>query len=162
MNDILTKIQMLWDARSERDRIYLLVAVVFFIFFLIYAVIFAPLWHAVASAQRNLQAAQNTLLWMKQVAPLAQKKSGFKQLKRDPLLAALATEFNRSPLQQAKHEWQQLGMKQIQLSCQHVPYTVLMAWLFEMNQAYVFSIKQMKLDKTSEPGIINALVLIEV
>ena len=162
MNDILTKMQMLWDARSERDRMYLLVAAVFFTFFLIYAVIFAPLWHAVTSAQRNLQAAQNTLLWMKQVAPLAQKQSGFKQLKRDPLLAALATELNRSALQQAKHEWQQLGMKQIQLSCQHAPYTVLMALLFEMNQAYVFSIKQLKLDKTSEPGIINALVLIEV
>ena len=162
MNDILTKMQMFWDARNERERIYLLVAAVCFIFFLIYAVIFAPLWHAVARAQRNLDSAQNTLLWMKQVAPLAQKQHQFKQLKRDPLLAALATELNKSPLQPAKHEWQQLGMQQIQLSCQHVPYTVLMAWLFEMNQAYVFSIKQLKLEKTSDSGVINALVLIEV
>ena len=162
MNDILTKIQTFWDARSERERIYLQVSVVFLIFFLIYAVIFAPLWHAVASAQRNLNVAQNTLLWMKQVAPLAQKQREFKQLKRDPLLATLATELNKSELQQTKHEWQQLGLQQIQLSCQNVPYTALMAWWFKMNQAYVFSIKKLNLDKTSELGIVNATVLIEV
>ena len=151
-----------WRARNERERMLLLVAAVMVLMGLIYLMIILPLGHAVEEKKRELNAAQVTLQWMQQVAPLAKKQHELHPLSRVKLLGVLATELKKTPLEQVKHELQQVGMQQIQLSFKAVPYALLMTWLLKMNQAYVFSIKQLTIDKTSSLGVVNAMFVIEV
>ena len=151
-----------WDELSERDRKVLVVGGVVCFFYLFYALLYAPLAHAVDDSRAQIIEKQATLAWMKQVRPQAHHGKAAEVLDAAQLLTVLSNQLATTSFRHFKYQLQQAGPKEIQLTFDNVPYNASITWLSTVSQRYAFSIKQLNVERTDKSGVVKLMLVIEV
>ena len=140
---------------NERDRWTLGFGAAFCIVYLFYLLIYSPLTSAVQNKSQQLLEKKETLAWMQQVSKLEKTKKRPKKLTSSQLLTVLADQLNTSALKQFPYQLQQTGVSDMQLIFNQVPYNLVVAWLWSLNEKYAISIKQLNVERSDTPGIVK-------
>ena len=155
-----TSIKIYWGNLNERERVTLIVGIVFCVGYFFYLLIYSPLSSAVQNQSKVLLEKQETYAWMKQVSSQHQLKQAPKALSSSKLLSVLAFQLKSTSFKQFPYQLQQTGASDIQLSFDRVPYTAFVAWLWSINEKYTLAIKQLNIEKTSTAGVIQLTLVI--
>lgn len=151
-----------WNTLNERERWMLGIGAVFCFFYLLYLLVFAPLSSAVHKRSQQLKEKRETLDWMQQVSQEYKGKKNQTTLTISNLLTVLANQLNSSSFKQFHYQLQQTGVNDIQLIFDKVPYNDFMTWLWSVNEKYAISIKQFNIERTSVPGIVRLMLVLNV
>lgn len=152
-----------WQQLNEREQRAVLLAGVCLSFYLLYALVYAPLTSAVRNGRNQLLEKQTTLTWMQHVQQTyADEKKPPQAVAAGNLLSILTkvlghTSFHRFPYQLA-----QTATGEIQLSFEAVPYNAFMAWLQIQTARYTMTIKNMEMSKTDAVGVVKISVVFGV
>lgn len=148
---------------NDRDRLMLLVGGVVCFIYLFYALLFSPLSNRVQHHQKQLMEDKATLIWMNKVRPQAHpERKAAEKIDCAQLLTILSDKLKETQFKHYTYQLQQSGTHEIQLSYEEVPYNLVMNWLSTLSRTYVFSIKQLQLQKTEKPGVVKMTLIIEV
>lgn len=148
-----------WDNLNERERWVLGGGVVVCFFYLLYLLIFSPLFNAVHTKSQQLAEKQETLIWMQQVRTQKIKKAP-QSLSSSKLLTVLAERLNETSFKRYPYQLQQTGVSDIQLVFDHVPYNPFVTWLWDINEQYTISIKQLLIEHTETAGVVKLMMVI--
>lgn len=144
-----------WNNLSEKEQWMLGLTSIALVIYLFYALVIAPLNHALSTQENQLVDKQQTLAWMQQVRQthtLQQKRT---ILSNTQLLTQLDSHLKTGSIQSFPHQLQQTGQGDIQLSFERVPYTLVMDWLFKINRDYAITIKELHAAHTATAGVIH-------
>lgn len=157
------RIEAFLSQLSDRDRVMLLIGFVVCFFYLFYVLLYAPVSHGVEQRQKQLIEDKATLTWMKKVRSQAHpERKAAEKIDCAQLLTLISDKLKETHFKHYTYQLQQSGTHEIQLSYEEVPYNLFMNWLSELSRMYVFSIKQLQLQKTDKPGIVKMTLMIEV
>ena len=148
-----------WDNLNERERWMLGSGVVICFCYLLYLLIFSPLFNAVHKKSQQLVEKQETLVWMQQVRTQKIKKAPL-SLSTSKLLTVLADRLNQTSFKQYPYQLQQTGVSDIQLVFDQVPYNPFVSWLWDINEQYAIAIKQLIIDRTETAGVVKLIIVI--
>ncbi len=155
-----TSLKMYWGNLTERERITLSIGIVFCVGYLFYLLIYSPVSNALQTQSMLLVEKQETYAWMQQVQKQFHLKQPPKALSSSKLLSVLALELKSTSFKQFPYQLQQTGASDIQLSFDRVPYTALIAWISSINEKYTITIKQLNVEHTPTPGVVQLMILI--
>lgn len=144
-----------WEQWNRRERIWVVIGIVFLVLYLGYALCFAPLNRAISRAQSHLHSGRETLTWMQQVRQQKQSMTTPEMLSHAELLTIVGQQLASSAFHQYPYQLEQTASGDIQLSFAEVPYNVFLVWLKKLNTHYAFSIKQLSVSRTPAPGAVK-------
>ncbi|MBA2656344.1 MAG: type II secretion system protein M [Tatlockia sp.] len=149
-----------WSNLNERERWLLGIGTVSVVIYLFYLVIYSPLANAVEDKSRLLVEQQNTLQWLHQARMQHQNQSKALVISNPKLLALIGNQLNDKSFKPFPYQLQQTGPGDIQLSFERVPYKQFLSWLWNLNQNYLFNLKQFSAERTETSGVVKAFVII--
>ena len=151
-----------WKKLSERDQWVLGLGLVCITFYLILEIIVFPLSKAVDARVLAVKEKQTLLTWMERVRLTSGEHKAPAHLDASKLLSALSEGLDKTSFHSFPHQLQQTGDEELQLTFDAVPYNAYVTWLFSMRKQYAFSIKQLNVNQTKTPGVVNAILVITV
>jgi len=150
------RIAVFWAQLSERDRIMLSIGAVILFIYLFYALLYAPLSHSKKQHQQQLLEDKATLAWMKQVKSQAHPEQKLaEKVSSAQLLTLLSDHLQKTNFKNYPYQLQQSGTSDILLSYEDVPYNQFILWLSAVSREYVFSIKQLQIQKKDKEGVVK-------
>jgi general secretion pathway protein M len=153
----LDTIKIYWFNLSERDRRMLTAGGSVVGIYLIYLILFAPLFSAVNTGSQQLIEQQSTLIWMK-----SKFNSSTQLIKTEKnLLSLFSSQLKTDNLLKFPYQLQQAGAKGIQLSFENVPYVEFMIWLKRLNQQNALTIVELSATRTKTPGVVKLRLIVE-
>ena len=149
-----------WSRFNDRERWMLGFGGVCCGFYLLYALIYAPLIDGVHDKRAEVLEKQTTLVWMQRVSQQQNATHAQKKVSTSTLLTVFARQLKTTSFHQMAYQLEQTGGGDIQLSFDAVPYTAVMVWLRGMTEAYACSIKQLNIERTKTPGGVKWMLVI--
>lgn len=145
-----------WQSMNDREKTMVLAAGLCIILYLFYLLVFSPLLNAVHNKSAQLIEKRDTLHWLEQVRPLAQKGGKSKQsLSNSQLLTLIGKQLKEDKVLNLPYQLQQASNGDIQLSFESVPLNPLLNWLGQLDGQYHLSVKQFNAEKTEVSGIVK-------
>ena len=149
-----------WNNLNERERLLLVLGSIVCCICFFYVFIYSPLKRAIHDQSQQLIEKKETLVWLEQIHKQYKPQPKTQQLNSSQLLRALTEGLDKSPIKSFSYQLQQQGASDIQLSFNEVPYHAFIAWLWSMNQRYAISIKQLNIEHTKTPGVVQLLLIV--
>ena len=147
-----------WDNLNQREQWMLAVGAVFCVLCLMYLLIMAPLLNAVHSKTQQLREKQEALLWMRKAHQQHRNTKILETISTSKLLSVLSDQLKSTSFHAYPYQLQQTGTGDIHLSFTEVPYNAFLTWLWDLSQHYVFSMKQLNIERTDTPGVAKVAV----
>ena len=151
-----------WNNLNERERLMVVALTIFCFFYLYYVLLYAPLSSTKQERLQQLIEKQDTLIWMQQMQKEYHGKSTLKSITVSKLLTVLANQLNESTFKSYPYQLQQSSVHDIQLVFDKVPFNSFMTWLWSVNENYVLTIKQLNVQRTDIPGVVQLTLLLTV
>lgn len=148
-----------WSQWNERERLLVILASICIIFYLFYAVLFAPLNIALKNSRTQLSSDEATLQWMRQIHRQYKETATPQTLSSGQLLTLLGQQLSTTAFHQYTYQLEQTGSGDIQLSFETVPYNVFLLWFKKFNTQYALTIKQFSAERAQAPGTVKLLVV---
>ncbi|STX29362.1 general secretion pathway protein M [Legionella beliardensis] len=149
-----------WNNLNDREKWLLGLGLISTLIYLFYLLLYSPLISAVDEKETQLKEKQETLIWMQQVRQQLPHKSNLKTISSSKLLTVIATELTNQALQKFPYQLQQTSQGDIQLSFENVPYKTFLVWLWQLNNNYALTLKQLVIEKTATVGLVKLTAVI--
>ncbi|WP_165475013.1 type II secretion system protein GspM [Legionella yabuuchiae] len=149
-----------WQNLNERDRVALVLGIAAVIIYLMYLIIFSPLYTALEQKSLQHKEKRETLAWMKQIRGQKSQLKPQQPLTNTQLLSLLARKLKIPMFQPFPYQLQQLSAGDIQLSFESVPFILFIQWLKQLNQTYAFSIKQFNAQRIDTAGLAKVSLIL--
>lgn len=153
-----------WASLNDRERWVTAGGVLCVCLYLYYLLLYAPLASHLQQARQRYQEQQDTLLWMRQQAPLLRKNTTKipDSLTSGQLLTQLSSQLRQISLQNFPAQLQQTTSGDIAITFEKIPMQIFLDWLWRMNQRYAISIKQCVFDSTEVAGLVKVQAVLAV
>lgn len=162
----LDSLLTLWQARSERERKFLLAGALFVFFFLIYTAIVSPLQNKMEALQSQLSSNRLLLNWSKpRIEALAKNQdfSAVKKLEFDEMITTVDDSLKNSTLKLKLLETNQTEGEGIQLRFKEVPFNDLLQWLADQHTHYHIEVRQLSATASStNPGLADVTLVLYI
>ena len=136
-----------WQGLNEREQWAVRIGGIFLIIYLIYLIIFSPLFTAVDSTTAQIKEKSQTLTWMRSVRHQHDSIKSPKPITNSKLLSLIASQLNVAPYQGFHYQMQQTSSGDIQLAFEKIPYNIIMNWLWTLSQNYTVTIKHLGVER---------------
>lgn len=145
---------------NEREQWMVIGAALCIILYLYYLFLYHPLNHQVNLKSKQLEEKIVTLKWMEQVRTQNHNSQTKKSLDNSQLLTLLSNQLKKNPALKFPYQVQQTSSGDIQITFDTVPFNSFIAWLKELNQEYVITIKQFDAERSKKSGLTRLTSLI--
>lgn len=154
-----------WLQRSARERLFLLLAIISLLLFVLYQNIWAPWQEHLAYLKHQVQQDTELLHWMQETQQRYQqfkaRDSKQPRQKVTQLLNTLTTSLKQQNLHTYLSHFEQLSDKKVKLTFTAVSFNSLLAWLTKLQQETDIKSEQIILNATTKSGEVQAnLVLV--
>ena len=148
-----------WKELSERDRYVAIFGILLLTVYLLYVLIYAPLFNAIESNHNKLFTQRDTLEWMSNVPRGKLMNQAHVTKSSTQILAIMSQQLANSVFKADHYQLQQLGNNDLQLSFDQVPYNKFIEWLWTFTEKNHLSIRQFNVEKTKLVGAVKLQVI---
>lgn len=159
---MITRVKDYWTQVNERERMMLVVAGCFCLFYFIYALIYSPLTSAVNKSKLQLIENTSTLNWMNEVHRQYKSSTSLQTVTNSQFLSILGAQLHKTSFNTYAYKLEQASSGDLVLSFDAVPYNPFMLWLLALSKQYTFSIKQLNIDSTDYLGVVKIMVMLSI
>jgi general secretion pathway protein M len=141
-----------FNSLNEREKTMLMFAAACLLLYLYFVLLYAPITHRVRTEKNLLVEKIQTLEWMKKIHSQGLTSNTKKTINNNQLLTLIASELK---VKQSfnPYQLQQLGLGDVELSFEAVPFNLFLSWLIELNKGYQLKFKQLNAKPTQTPGV---------
>ncbi len=150
----------MWQKLSSRERWMLVGVGVICFLVLFYEGVYGPLMQKLNHQKQQLLIHQQSLAWLQQVHYLAKSPKNIQKIPPNDVLTVLAKQLNASSFKPFPYQLDQTEQGDVQLSFENIAYGLCMEWLWALTQHYVLNIKQLDMQQTKTPGVINVRMVL--
>ena len=147
---------------SIREKFFLGSGGILLVFYLLYALIYAPLRSSIAQNKVLLQAKQQDLMWMEQAYASSQLKSPAKVLTNGSLLTTITNQLHVGKLSSYVYHLEQTTSGDISINFSEVPYNDFILWLWELCNKQSIHLKNFVANSSDTAGIVSVNVTLSI
>lgn len=148
-----------WQSLSQRERLYVSVAVILVAILVVYYWLITPLNTAVDNARSQLQYQQSLLTWMQpRVQSLQQQQRGGTQtqaVSASELLPTIDQRLKAATFASNVDSVTQNNASDVRITFKEVPFDELMSWLATQWQVSRIKVSALDVTKGSKPGLVE-------
>ncbi len=150
-----------WQQLNERERLTLIIGGFFTLAYLMYALVIAPMHNSITEKTQQRQIKAESLAWMTQASSkISQHNTKQQSISNNELLTVIDDELANSDIHRFSYQLQQTSSGDIELSFDQVAFTPFITWLWQFNNKYVFTIKELNSNKTNTSGVVKLNIVI--
>lgn len=153
--------QIYWQNLNQREQGMVICATTITLLYLFYSLLFSPLNTAVKNKAKLLHEKQHTINWMLEVQPRIALTTA-KKITSNELLTIISKKISVESFAQFPGQLQQTSAGEVLISFEKAPYIMVIQLLWNLQEEYVFNIKQIFMEKTPVAGVIKAAITLSV
>jgi general secretion pathway protein M len=152
-----------WSSLNSRERRLVSIGAGVAALLLILAVLI-PLQKSITQARQRVADKQADLAWMRAVAPQLASSRGSSDSAADSdesLLAVVDRAARESGLNQSLSSSEPSASGGLQVRLENASFSILIGWLARLAERHGVRIESANIDKTAEPGLVNASIVLQ-
>jgi general secretion pathway protein M len=155
----MNKLKLWYRGLKEREQRFVLIGAIGLGVLILVGGVLLPLQAAVSTAVKRSEARREDLEWMRANAP--EVRAGAAQLLRqtgEPPVVVVDRTGHESGLAGSFRGTQPSGTTGVRVQLEAAPFDQLIEWLSSLEQRHGLAIEAITIDRTAQPGIVNASV----
>lgn len=165
-NAIIVDLEKRWNKLAVRERILVILGVIFVVVFLFYTLLLTPYNNYVKSLTADISNKSSLIQWMQNATTTITqlKTEGFevKDIGDQSLLTIIDQSSRLNQIDRFITQLSQAGNNKVNAEFNTVPFDDLMKWINKLWRKYGIQVNKATITPTNTPGLVKAEVLFEL